>query len=341
MSDAKTVGALGEHGIIDLFVQKDSPLDPDLVVANGDDAAAWRFVAGASVATTDSLVEGQHFDLKYTPAEAVGRKLMAVNLSDLAAMGATPRYALISLCLPSSMPVPTAERIAAGILEYAAKAGVTIIGGNTTAIGGPIVLTATLIGQAAGDALVRRRGARAGHAIFVTGTLGDAAAGLRIALSGRVPAPADRRYSLFRALVDPVARVVTGAALARSGRVFSMCDVSDGLGRDLRHLLQADGLGARIEAERLPLSSALRSYAAGQGLTATHIAMAGGEEYELLLTARPEDESAIVSVCRASGTEVARIGVVIDGPVEVVYADGRSEPVPTGFEHYEPSARQV
>ncbi len=311
-----------------------------LLVPNGDDAAAWRFASGASVVTTDSLVEGQHFDPAYTPAYDVGRKLMAVNLSDLAAMGATPRYALISLCLPGALLVSTARAIADGLHAQARRFGVAVIGGNTTGIAGPMVLTATLIGQAAPEVLRRRRGTPVGASIFVTGTLGDAAAGLHGALAGRRPAAGEPEHHLFRALVDPVPRVAAGIALARTGDVFSMCDVSDGLGRDLRHLLAADGLGARIEADRLPISSSLRAYAAAQGLEAERIAMAGGEDYELLFTARAEDEATLTSVVRACGADVSRIGVVVDGPVEVVYADGHSAAMPTGFEHYSASSGQ-
>ena len=344
MADPTTVAALGEDGLIRLFTGSDgserSAVDQRLVLDNGDDAAAWKFDETASVATTDSLVEGQHFDLSYTPPADVGRKLMAVNLSDLAAMGAIPRYALLSVCLPGSMQVSTVRELCTGIHEQCRRHSVRVVGGNTTGIRGPSVLTVTLIGEASPDALALRTGARPGAAIFVTGSLGDAAAGLRLALGGRVPPVGDPAHALFKALTDPMPRVAAGVALARTGRVISMCDVSDGLGRDLRRLLAFDGLGARIETRRLPLSSALRAAARDLGAQPEMIAMAGGEDYELLLIAEPEHHEVIRAACASSGTPVTRIGTVTnDGAVRAIDHEGGVLDVPTGFEHYEAPQR--
>ncbi len=339
-----TVRTLKEEGVIRLFADPGLAAslgpDPAVVLDNGDDAAAWRFDPGvASVVTTDSLVEGQHFDLAYTPPDAVGRKLMAVNLSDLAAMGAEPRYAFVSVCLPADMPASVVEAIAGGVIGQSETYGVRVLGGNTTGIQGPAVLTVTLVGAAAPSLLMRRAGARSGAGIYVTGTLGDAAAGLQQALgSGRSP-HGGRADPLFRALVDPVPRVAAGVQLAASGRVFSMCDVSDGLGRDLRRLLAPAGLGARIEVDRIPISSALEAASVGLGRSSEVWAMAGGEDYELLFTASPDDETVIRDICASVATPVARIGEVTASPaVHAIYADGRSIDVPTGFEHFPPAA---
>ena len=330
---AATVADLGEEGLIALFAsRRASADDANLVVPNGDDAAAWRFTAGLnSVITTDSLVEGYHFDLTYTPAHAVGRKLMAVNLSDLAAMGAEPRYALISVCFPGATAAETAKAIAAGVLEQAAAFGVTIIGGNTTGISGPIVLTATLIGAA--DDVVRRTGARVGDDIYVTGTLGDAAAGLQCALAGRTVDPV-----LLTALTDPVPRVAAGRRLAATGHVHAMCDISDGFGRDLRRLLAAAQVGATVDAASLPVSPSVRRFAAGSGLEAAVLAAAGGEDYELLVIASPDSAASLSAACGAEDVPLARVGRVTAGPaVTLVFEDGARE-LPTGFEHFVPGA---
>ena len=342
---AATVRDLEEEGVIRLFAGQEIaaslPSDPAVVLDNGDDAAAWRFDAGvASVATTDSLVEGQHFDLAYTPADAVGRKLMAVNLSDLAAMGARPRYALISVCLPADMPASVVAAIASGVHGHCRTYGVRVLGGNTTGIRGPAVLTVTLVGEAAPSVLMRRVGARPGAAIYVTGTLGDAAAGLQQALRAGLSRPAEGTEPLFRALADPTPRVEAGVELARSGKIFSMCDVSDGLGRDLRRLVAPAGLGARIEVGRIPISSVLEAASVTLGRPPELWAMAGGEDYELLFTASSEDEAEIREICASAGTPVARIGeVTSETAVRAVYPDGRSIDVPTGFEHFPPAVQ--
>ena len=340
MERSATVGDLGEDRIIEIFMraQGSAPAEDDdgaLVVPNGDDAAAWRFESStsATVATTDSLVEGQHFDLAYTPPSSVGRKLLAVNLSDLAAMGARPRFALLSVCFPPSLPATTLEAIADGLADACRRERVTLIGGNTTGTRGPVVLTVTMIGEASTDRLVRRSGVQAGDALFVTGRLGDAAAGLHAALQGGRSDDAEPIGSLVNALVEPTARVAAGLALAETGCVHAMCDVSDGLGRDVRRLLGPYGL--RLHADRLPISQALRAYAARTEFTATRFALAGGEDYELLFCGRSEDEPRFIRACRNAGTQVTRIGVITEAPpIEVVLDDGRTEPVPTGFEHF-------
>ncbi len=336
MESPATVRALGEEGVIALFFGPSGAADPRLVIPNGDDAAAWRSPAGlASVITTDSLVEGQHFDLTYSPARAVGRKLLAVNLSDLAAMGARPRFALISVCFPPSASVAVVREIGEGLSEACRENGVVVIGGNTAGIAGPMVLTATLVGEAAPERLVKREGAQADDGIFVTGRLGDAVAGYHAATHGRRPRVGEPEYPLFQALIDPTARVDAGVRLAELGALSAMCDVSDGLGRDLRRLLALVGLGAEIEVTRLPISEALRAYAQNE-LEASRWAMAGGEDYELLFTAPVGHEPALRAACREAQTDLSRIGRVTSAPaVQAVFPDGRVEPVPTGFEHFE------
>lgn len=331
-----TIASLGEDRVIELFAPSGGALGEKIVVPNGDDAAAYfvepRYV---SVVTTDTMVERVHFELSHGPALRLGRKLMAVNLSDIAAMGASPRYALISVCFPKSTPIGVVEAIAEGVQASARSFGVAIIGGNVTSSPGPIVLAATLIGRADPEQLIRRRGTQAGDAIFVTGQLGHARAGLLVLNSVGPVEKSDPRMTLVSALTDPKPRVAAGRALARTHLVHAMCDVSDGLGRDLRHLLEPESLGARIDASTLPTSAALRGFCQSQGFDLERTALEGGEDYELLFTAHPRDSEAIVSTCAAAGTPVSRIGMVTPDPsFEVLNVDGEVEGLPGGYDHF-------
>jgi thiamine-monophosphate kinase len=333
---AKTLRELGEDALIEIFAAEAGQVGAKVLVPNGDDAAAFVVESKyAVVVTTDTLVERVHFDLDYCPPHKVGRKLMSVNLSDIAAMGARPRYVLLSVTMPDSTDVELARAIADGVREQARAHGVAILGGNTTRTAGPIVLTATLIGRAEPQELIKRRGTQCGDAIFVTGRLGDAAAGLRLALAGVRPYAGHPYFALWQAQVDPTPRVDAGRALAKAGVAHAMCDVSDGLGRDLARLLEPEGLGAHVEAHALPISEPLRSFTDENGLSAELIALEGGEDYELVFTAAPEDEKEIVRVLAESGTPVARIGTVTaTRDIDVFLSDGTVIAPPSGFDHF-------
>lgn len=331
-----TAHEVGEQGLIDIFDVEGGALGGKVIVPNGDDAAAWFLSPQyANVVTTDSQVDGVHFDLTYTPPIAIGRKLVAVNLSDLAAMGSRPRYLLLAICVPPTMRVEVLQRIALGIQEACKLYGVAVIGGNTSTTSGPLVLTATAIGRVTPDEIVRRRGAQVGDAIYVTGHVGDAKAGLRLALEREIPMRDSPRYPLYRSLVDPQPRIEAGRRLAQHSLPNAMCDISDGFSKDLQHLLVPEGLGARIEAAALPISVALRSFAVEAGFSAEVEALAGGEDYELLFTADPADHAHVVDVCSATATPVTRVGTVTADPeLEVLMSDGIVEPLPTSFEHF-------
>ena len=329
----KTLAELGEDGVIACFAAAGPAPGPDVLVPNGDDAAAFRLPPGeAAVVTTDSLVEGVHFDFGFSPARAVGRKLIGVNASDLAAMGARPRYALISVCADQGVSADRIAGIAAGIGEACHEEGIVILGGNTTRIAGPLVLSATLIGVAAEGRLLRRAGSVAGDRIYVTGTLGDARAALAVAL-GPKPSAGPLAEALLARLIAPRARVAAGLALAETGAVHGMCDVSDGLGKDLRRLLAGERLGARIDAAAIPISAALAEAAAGMGADPLAFALAGGEDYELLFTAAPGSGELIRAACLQARTPVTEIGVVAPGGF-VVERAGAAGPLPEGYDHF-------
>lgn len=353
-----TAKDLGEAGLIRCFAALESGPHPEFILdlENGDDAAAWRAAPGyTSVITTDSAVEGGHFRLDFSPPEFVGEKLMHMNLSDLAAMGARGRLALLSVCIPGPTPAAVIEGLARGIHRVCRAEQLTILGGNVTSTRGPIVLTATLIGAARPAQLLRRAGARPGEALFVTGTLGDALGGLQRLLDGRrlgfeepsgwapaldpggppvAPTPGEQAFApLYRAQLAPRARTQAGLQLAETGLVSAMCDISDGLGQDLKNMLGPEGLGATVELSRLPCSPALLAHAAESARDPQQLALAGGEEYELLLSAPAEAEAQLAAA--VAPLPLTRVGWVrAGGRFNSVGAGGAAADFPESFQHY-------
>ncbi len=258
----------------------DGPSDDLIVPAPGDDAAVWRgdrFV----VATVDTLVEDIDFRADWPGFDfrTLGRRLMTINLSDLAAMGAAPRHALIALCLRRETLVAEVDRLYRGLTEQAMRFGCSIAGGDLSATAGPLTLTATLLGRIpSARAVLRRAGARPGWQIAVTGALGGAAAGLRLLETGRLPrTAAERRW--VRHQVDPAPRIEAGQALVRAG-VRVAGDISDGLYREVEKLTQASGVGATLDVDRVPLAYGLRR-------DEFRLALGGSEDFELVCAAPP------------------------------------------------------
>jgi len=257
-------------------------LDPPsaglLVAAPGDDAAVWRGDP-IVVATTDTMVEEIDFRLEWPGFDfrLLGRRLMAINLSDLAAMGAEPRHALVSLSLRGTLRVADVRRLYRGIAEQAHRYGSTVAGGDLSGTLGSLTLTATLIGRlGSARAMLRRAGARPGWVIAVTGRLGAAAAGLRLLESGAQPASRDER-AWVAAQLDPTPRVAAGRALVTSGiRVGG--DISDGVSREVERLVEDARLGATIDVERLPLARGLHK-------KQWPLAVTDSEDFELICAA--------------------------------------------------------
>ncbi|MCB9655544.1 MAG: thiamine-phosphate kinase [Deltaproteobacteria bacterium] len=302
-----------------------------IVVPNGDDAAAWQTPAHeVSVLSTDTLVEGVHFDLAWEEPRRLGRKMIAVNLSDLAAMGARPAYVFLSICVPPSMRYAQLVGIADGVHEICCEYDVSVLGGNVTRAPTSLVLGVTVVGHARPEHLVRRTGASSGDLLFVTGTLGDARAGLAsLQAQERDMAP-----RLVEAQLNPIPRVEAGRRLAESGLVRAMCDLSDGFLSDVRRLLSGAALGATIDLASLPISADLRAFAARRGTSADDEALMGGEEYELLFVVAPEDKPRIFALL-ASVAPVSCVGVVDATGVVKAELNGDIRPLPSGgFSHF-------
>jgi thiamine-monophosphate kinase len=276
-----------------------------------DDAALLDVPAGRQlVLSADAMVAGVHF-LPDDPPEMVGRKLLRVNLSDLAAMGAAPLGYLMTTALPRGMPDAWIAGFAAGLAADQAEFGISVLGGDTVSTPGPVTLSLTILGTVAAGMALRRQGARPGDSIWVSGSIGDSALGLQV-LQGRLAPDAEghlaRRYRL------PQPRLALGGALA--GLARAAMDVSDGLAQDLGHLCRAGGCGAVLEAAAVPLSPAARA-AVMADPSLLPVVLTGGDDYELLFAAPPDQEAGVLARGAAAGVAVTRVGRFIEGPAEV------------------------
>lgn len=299
-----------------------------------DDAALIGPRAGHSfVVTADAVVEGVHF-LRADPAELVARKALRVNLSDLAAKGARPRCYFMTISWPDWVDGPWVEAFARGLGQDQAAFGIHLAGGDTTRTPGPLSISITAIGEAKGSTMVRRAGAKAGDGLWVTGSVGDAFLGLKLARDGAAGFPAADRDVLLGRYRLPEPRVGVGMALA--GLASAAIDVSDGLVADVGHLARASCLTVEIRAADVPLSApALR--AVGTGLASVRDLLSGGDDYEIAFTAPPAAAARIRALSRRSGVAITRIGSCGKGAPDVVVraADGSPVAFPrAGFTHF-------
>jgi thiamine-monophosphate kinase len=334
---ATALRELGELGLIQRVRRRLPRPGPAVRVGLGDDTAVVEWPADRLLLlTTDTLVEDVHFRRATATLRDVGAKALAVNLSDIAAMGGEPRFALLALACPPDCGVADLDELYAGLLETAAPHGVDLIGGDTCTAPDRLVLTITLAGAADGPPLTRG-GARPGDAILVTGTLGGSAAGL--ATLERPPAgvPAGALAELARAHRRPTPRVAEGRAIRATGGATAMIDLSDGLATDLGHIAAESRVGARVRLASLPVSDATRAAARALREEAWTWAVSGGEDYELLFTAAPDRADALAArVTAETGTRVTRIGEVRPAGEGVVFLDEAGQPVAVrpGFEHF-------
>lgn len=330
---------LGEDELIEAIRRVVDAGDPGVAVGIGDDAAVVACGSGETVLTTDMLVEGVHFERGSISARDLGAKAIVVNVSDVAAMAGSPRYALVSVGLPEDVEAAWVVELAGGMRAACDEYALALVGGDTNRAP-VVVVSVTVVGEVAPGRAVLRSGARVGDAIVVTGELGAAAGGF--ALSRAHPSRAAAALSqpwgreLAGALARPVARVGEGRTLAQAGAT-AMMDLSDGLAKDLGRLCRASGVGARVELARVPVSRALRAGAETLGLDALALALGGGEDYELLATLPPEQvEDARAALGERFGVPLAEIGRIVEGSGLIgVDAAGREAPLePVGWDHF-------
>ena len=312
-----------EFELIQKYFQS-TDLPDDVTLGVGDDAALLNMPEGHQlVVTVDTLIEGVHFPVNTTP-EDIGHKALAVNLSDLAAMGASPRWVTLALSLPSADESWVAE-FARGFMALANKHGVSLVGGDTTR--GPLSITVQAMGWVNNAMSLLRSAASEGDDIYVSGTIGDAGLALQM-LSGQGTIP----DALLKALHRPEPRIELGMAL--NGVANASIDVSDGLIADLGHILEASGVGAELSLEAMPYSSDVEQWL-GAGNDAT-LPLTWGDDYELLFTASPEQASAIQALSARLSLSLTRIGKITEQPgLRIFTAEGEITNVAaTGYDHF-------
>ena len=291
------------------------------------------------VVTTDTVVEGVHFDPAFVSAADAGHRTLAANLSDLAAMGAAPRAAVLSLVLPAAMRVAGVDAVVEGLLALAVRHRTALVGGNVTRTGGPLVLGLTAVGAVRRRRVLTRGGGRPGDELWVTGAVGAAAAGLaalrRGAPAGAAPDPdlddCIRRYR------RPEPRVRVGTLLGRNRVARAAIDLSDGLADGLRQLARACGAGAVVDADAIPVHPGARRWFAGDGRDPVEAALRGGDDYELLLAAPRRNRRGLRTLARLfRGVPVTRIGELTEAPGLVLRAPDGDRALPPGYEHFRP-----
>ncbi len=326
------LSSLGEFGLIERIRKMTSRRSSSVLIGIGDDAAALK-ISSAKIllATTDMLLEGIHFDLSYTDFYSLGWKSAAVNLSDIAAMGGLPRFCMTSLGIQHSVSAEHIRDFYRGLGSVLRANGTSLVGGDTCSARKDFVVNVMVLGEAGKTELRTRAEARPGDRIFVTGKLGDSAAGLELLKAG-----SKRGGSVISRLIQkhlrPEPRVAWGRKIALSRCAHAMIDISDGLSSDLNHICEQSGVGALIAAEKIPLSQQLRKASVYLRNPPLHYALSGGEDYELLFTVPPGK----IGKLQMLGLPVTEIGEITRAR-KILIAESRCKTKPfkpAGFDHF-------
>jgi thiamine-monophosphate kinase len=322
---------LGEFGLIEK-IQHALPVGRGVRIGIGDDAAWVDNPAGSSLVTTDLLIAGVHFDLSWISMFDLGYKSLAVNLSDIAAMGGVAAYTVLSLGIPGNFDTNAIDEFYRGVTALAREHRVAIVGGDTN-IAESLIVSVCVIGHAIHPP-VRRSGARPGDDIYVTGTLGDSALGLKLLRQKRRLSARGNKAELLKRHRRPMPRLAVGALLAKHRLAAAMIDISDGLVQDLEHICGASGIGAVIREDCLPLSQAYRALAGNDG---TRHALTGGEDYELLFCAKRQNRARVEKLGARAGVSITRIGACVVGGKDIVVLDRFEKPITIthrGHDHF-------
>lgn len=327
---------LGEFGLIRRIIKavtKGKKNDPGLIVGPGDDAFVARFSRGNLVAATkDILIENVHFKRKWSTPWQIGWKSIAVNLSDLAAMGGCkPLYCLVGLGLTVDIPVDFVDKLYTGMNNISKKHGLLIVGGDTVLSKKDIIISITLLGELKKEYLVTRHGAEPGDLVFVTGTFGDSAGGLFLLSKGIKKGPAYVNYLIKKHLL-PEPRLEQASKLARTRKITSMIDSSDGFGASIRFITESSKAGARIDIEKIPVSKQLTELSEKhKKVDVAKFVLNGGEEYELMFTAKPEDFPLLRSIL----PNIKAVGNIVPGKGIKYFYNGRPQKTgASGYEHF-------
>ncbi len=330
----RTLADVGELELVERILDKLGPLDEGVRVGPGDDAAVLA-IGGSVVLTTDSQHEGVHYRPEWIAPEVLGRRSIAVNASDLGAMGARPRGFLVALALTASTELDWVVSLAGGLREGAARFGAVVLGGDVAAVADRVSINVTAVGEIdEATEPVERGGAAPGTRCFVTGWPGRAAAGRRVLQAGDPPSAAFE--ACVDAFLDPRPPVAFGGIAARRGLVGAMIDISDGLAIDLGRMCSASGVGARLDAASLVTDPVLGAVAAGLSLDPVELVLGGGEDYELLCSVADESAEAFCALAADEEIEVRDVGrFVAAGEGVTLVRDGHVEPVAHGgWDHF-------
>ena len=315
-------------------------LQTDLICGIGDDTAIVRERDGRELLiTTDMLVEDVDFKLSYTPPRWLGHKTLAVSLSDVAAMGGAPRYGLLTLAIPDRLQTSDDFWTAFldGYFALAEQHGVALIGGDISSTSGPLTIDSMVLGESRAGRALRRNNAQVGDSLYVTGNLGASAAGLKILLLGAqiYENRNDAVQTALRAHLKPEPRVAFGRRVGARGLAHAMIDVSDGLTQDLEHICDESSVGAVIDFDAVPIADEVALVVEDRE-AAFNLALSGGEDYELLLTASEEEESVLLEISRICQLRLTRIGEITAEPGRLwLRRDGKLEPLMVrGYDHF-------
>ena len=327
------VSELGEFGLIDLLAKMIAgaginEADPDLIIGIGDDTAAWRCKDSMQLATVDTMVQDIHFTLETIPWQELGWKSLAINLSDVAAMGGIPRYALVALALPDNTDVEDITGLYKGMIDISKKYKIAIAGGNISRAP-QVSVTVTVLGSSTNKTLLKRSTAKPGDKIAVTGYTGSAAAGLEM-LTKKLKFKPDVTACFREAFLHPQPRIVEAQVLVKNG-ITTAIDTSDGLLSDLRHICEASKVKAIVNTGSLPIHNNVKASFSKKAL---EMALGGGEDYELLFTGKP---GTVEKVRDEIKYPVTIIGEIIEGPPEISLLDTKGNPVKigkTGWVHF-------
>ena len=363
MLGPSTVADASERELVARIQQQLPPTPPWVLVGIGDDAAIVEPERNrAEVLTVDAIVEGVHFDRAFVPPDAIGHRALAVNLSDLAAMGAAPRLALLSMALPSTLPLADFDGIVSGFTSLAAQHRLQVIGGNLTRSPGPLVIDVTLVGTVKRRQALTRGGAKPGDDLYVSGAIGAAAAGLRLlrrvvghqssgaSLSAQSTEDLRLRlmtgdsrlttddWRLMTAYLTPVPRIRLGLLLGRNRAASACVDLSDGLADGVRRIAEASGVGVIVDASLLPIDPAARAFFGAQCLDPVEASLEA-DDYELLVTVRPRARGRLAAAIRHGGAPLTRIGRCTEDRAITIRPSGTEATdaaLPAGYTHFRP-----
>ena len=342
ISERDSLKTLGEFGLIRQLKQQWRPSSPWIVTGMGDDAAILKTRQGQQLLiSTDVFVEGVHFDRTCQTPKEVGWRAGVANLSDIAAMGGTPLYLLVSMAIPNRSSPTHIRALYRGIQDACAPYAVELIGGDTSSSPSRIFLSLTIVGSIDATRALTRNRAEVGDRIYVTGTIGDANAGLRIL---QTHSKKSRRFSaspaekfLIRRHVRPIPRIQVGRLMADRNIAHAAIDLSDGLSSDVGHVCEESQVGAQIRGQALPLSSQLRAFAQRNNLDPLELALQGGEDYELLFTAPAKHHQRVMHVSRQTNVPISWIGEIKPktfGQQLELHEGRKRQLVKKSFEHF-------